>query len=113
MKYHHASEINSVAGDYLNVHIESNGLGRKDESRDAADASKLSSIEKAYATMLSELGEDVDREGLLRTPLRAAKAMQFLTNGYKETTQDILNDAIFDEPQRDSDCQGHRFVLSL
>lgn len=48
---------------------------------------KLSRIEDAYSTILTELGEDADREGLLRTPLRAAKAMQFLTKGYKETTQ--------------------------
>uniref|UniRef100_A0A4W6E312 GTP cyclohydrolase 1 n=1 Tax=Lates calcarifer TaxID=8187 RepID=A0A4W6E312_LATCA len=69
----------------------------KKHSEDAADSNNLCHIEKAYSTILSELGEDVDREGLLRTPLRAAKAMQFLTKGYKETTQDILNDAIFDE----------------
>lgn len=48
---------------------------------------KLSHIEDAYSTILRELGEDVGREGLLRTPLRAAKAMQFLTKGYKETPQ--------------------------
>lgn len=48
---------------------------------------KLSRIEDAYSTILRELGEDTSREGLLRTPLRAAKAMQFLTKGYKETTQ--------------------------
>lgn len=48
---------------------------------------KLSRIEDAYSTILRELGEDAGREGLLRTPLRAAKAMQFLTKGYKETTQ--------------------------
>ena len=51
------------------------------------NADKLSHIEKAYTTILSELGEDVKRESLLCTPLRAAKAMQFLTKGYKETTQ--------------------------
>ncbi|KAK7888678.1 hypothetical protein WMY93_024238 [Mugilogobius chulae] len=51
-------------------------------------------IEEAYSTILKELGEDVERDGLLKTPLRAAKAMQFLTKGYKENVQDILNDAI-------------------
>uniref|UniRef100_A0A4W6E3W4 GTP cyclohydrolase 1 n=1 Tax=Lates calcarifer TaxID=8187 RepID=A0A4W6E3W4_LATCA len=77
---------------------ERNGLCREEKhSEDAADSNNLCHIEKAYSTILSELGEDVAREGLLRTPLRAAKAMQFLTKGYKETTQDILNDAIFDE----------------
>lgn len=61
------------------------------------DKSRLPAIEAAYTCILRELGEDADREGLLRTPLRAAKAMQFLTKGYHETIDDILNDAIFDE----------------
>ncbi|CAL9699350.1 unnamed protein product [Knipowitschia caucasica] len=65
--------------------------------KDAEDKSRLPAIEAAYTCILRELGEDADREGLLRTPLRAAKAMQFLTKGYHETIYDILNDAIFDE----------------
>uniref|UniRef100_A0A8D3BHM3 GTP cyclohydrolase 1 n=1 Tax=Scophthalmus maximus TaxID=52904 RepID=A0A8D3BHM3_SCOMX len=99
MEYHHASEMNGVVSDYLNMCIESkhNDLCKAKDSKEAADSKKLSLIEKSYSTILSELGEDVDREGLRRTPLRAAKAMQFLTKGYKETTKDILNDAIFDE----------------
>ena len=44
-------------------------------------------MEASYSAILTGLGEDVDREGLLRTPMRAAKAMQFLTKGYKETYQ--------------------------
>uniref|UniRef100_A0A671VPY0 GTP cyclohydrolase 1 n=1 Tax=Sparus aurata TaxID=8175 RepID=A0A671VPY0_SPAAU len=59
-----------------------------------SNADKLSHFEKAYTTVPSELGVDVEEEGLLRTPLRAAKAMQFLTKGYEETIQDILNDDI-------------------
>ncbi|XP_019130120.2 GTP cyclohydrolase 1 [Larimichthys crocea] len=66
-------------------------------SKEAAESNKLVCIEKAYSTILRELGEITEREGLLRTPLRAAKAMQFFTKGYQETVQDILNDAIFDE----------------
>ncbi|XP_040896338.1 GTP cyclohydrolase 1-like [Toxotes jaculatrix] len=100
MEYHHASEMNGVVSAYLNMCIEAkqNGLRKEEQdSKDNADTNKLSRIQKAYSTILSELGEDVDREGLLSTPLRAAKAMQFLTKGYKEKTQDILNNAIFDE----------------
>uniref|UniRef100_A0A3B4AR86 GTP cyclohydrolase 1 n=1 Tax=Periophthalmus magnuspinnatus TaxID=409849 RepID=A0A3B4AR86_9GOBI len=53
--------------------------------KEAEDKSRLPAIEAAYTCILRELGEDVDRDGLLRTPLRAAKAMQFLTKGYHET----------------------------
>ncbi|XP_022599718.1 GTP cyclohydrolase 1-like [Seriola dumerili] len=66
-------------------------------SKEAEDLTELSCMAKAYSTVLSELSEDTEREGLLRTPLRAAKAMQFFTKGYQETTQAILSDAIFNE----------------
>uniref|UniRef100_A0A4W6EJX2 GTP cyclohydrolase 1 n=1 Tax=Lates calcarifer TaxID=8187 RepID=A0A4W6EJX2_LATCA len=65
--------------------------------KEAEDESRLPALEAAYTSILRELGEDTDRQGLLRTPLRAAKAMQFLTKGYHETIDDILNNAIFDE----------------
>lgn len=89
MEYHHAAEMNGVVA----VAIKHNGLGR--EEKDSADTDKLSYIENAYTTILSELGEDADREGLLRTPLRAAKAMKFLTKGYKETIQGEESGLIF------------------
>jgi GTP cyclohydrolase I len=46
---------------------------------------------------LALLGEDPDREGLLRTPERVAKAMQFLTAGYEMTVEDIVGSALFEE----------------
>jgi GTP cyclohydrolase I len=46
-------------------------------------------------TMLRELGEDVNREGLVRTPVRVEKAMRFLTSGYKMDLQKIVNGALF------------------
>ncbi|KAL3967902.1 IQ calmodulin-binding motif-containing protein 1 [Sarotherodon galilaeus] len=65
--------------------------------KESEDESRLPALEAAYTDILRHLGEDTDREGLLRTPLRAAKAIQFLTKGYHETIDDILNNAIFDE----------------
>src|SRR6516162_5560813 len=45
--------------------------------------------------LLVELGEDPDREGLLRTPLRVDKALRFLTSGYRANIDEVLNDAMF------------------
>uniref|UniRef100_A0A8C6VBB3 GTP cyclohydrolase 1 n=1 Tax=Naja naja TaxID=35670 RepID=A0A8C6VBB3_NAJNA len=62
--------------------------------REAEERERLPVLEAAYATILQGLGENPGRQGLLLTPRRAAKALQFLTKGYYET---ILNDAVFDE----------------
>jgi len=54
-------------------------------------------IKKQYHGIISDLGEDNSREGLLKTPERAAKAMQFLTQGYKQNAEEILQSAMFKE----------------
>jgi len=54
-------------------------------------------IAGAYRTMLGCIGEDPTRQGLLKTPERAAKAFKYFTKGYDVKISDILNDAIFDE----------------
>ncbi len=57
-------------------------------------------LKSHYRSVLSVLGEDVDREGLLKTPERVAKAMQFLTKEYREDPESILRAAIFEEDYR-------------
>ncbi len=53
------------------------------------------SLEKNYTEILAEIGEDVNREGLLDTPKRAAKAMQYLCRGYQQTLEEVTNGALF------------------
>ena len=50
-----------------------------------------------YKEVLRLLGEDTEREGLLKTPMRVAKAMQFLTQGYTQDAHEVLNQALFKE----------------
>ena len=52
-------------------------------------------MEQAFRTILEQVGEDPEREGLLDTPSRAAKAMEFLTKGYGETLESLVNEALF------------------
>lgn len=54
-------------------------------------------LEGLFTRILEHLGEDPGRQGLVNTPLRAAKAMQFLTSGYHQDIDKILNNAVFDE----------------
>jgi GTP cyclohydrolase I len=55
----------------------------------------MKALSDLYSQVITELGEDVNREGLLDTPKRAAKAMQFLTSGYEQSLEDIVNNAVF------------------
>ena len=53
-------------------------------------------VEKAYHTLLEAIGENTDRQGLAQTPIRAARALEFLTQGYRQNLDRIVNGAIFD-----------------
>ena len=52
-------------------------------------------VEELVRELLVEMGEDPDREGLLKTPLRVAKSLDFLTSGYRKELKTIINDAVF------------------
>ncbi|KAM7424616.1 hypothetical protein PAMA_000802 [Pampus argenteus] len=71
---------------------------REERTRSVEDNEmSLPSLAAAYTTILRGLGEDPQRQGLLKTPWRAATAMQFFTKGYQEKIIDVMNDAVFDE----------------
>ena len=52
-------------------------------------------IKKITKQLLKEIGENPDREGLIKTPSRVAKAWQFFSKGYKQNLDEIINNAIF------------------
>ncbi len=54
-------------------------------------------VKERYKNIIKDLGEDSERNGLLDTPERAAKAMQFLTQGYHQNPEEILKSAMFEE----------------
>ena len=64
------------------------------------DKERTEKLAYHYKEILSLLGEDSEREGLLKTPVRVAKAMQFLTQGYSQDPVEILKSALFKEDYR-------------
>lgn len=78
----------------------SNGITQDDDNNtirvDYSDES-IKKLEESVVSILTEIGEDPNREGLLRTPNRVAKAYKFLTKGYSEDIEKLLNNAVFNE----------------
>ena len=70
------------------------GLYKKEEEYDSKN---IESLKEQYSKVLELIGEDPSREGLIKTPERVAKAMQFLTQGYEMNATEILQSAIFSE----------------
>ncbi|KAK9853156.1 GTP cyclohydrolase I [Penicillium brevicompactum] len=99
------SEAESVSSD-------DNGNPRANEAQqkilclDSHPSEKTPEFQIAAATrnILTHLGEDTTREGLLKTPERYARAMLFFTKGYNESLNEVVNDAIFN-------VQSNEFVL--
>jgi len=70
-------------------------------------------LEENYLSIIKALGENPEREGLLKTPERVAKAMQFLTNGYDINPDDLINQAIFHEEYSEMVLVKHIEIYSL
>jgi GTP cyclohydrolase I len=60
------------------------------------DGARLDALANSFREILEAIGEDAERQGLLKTPGRAARAFEFLTQGYRQSVEEIVNNAIFD-----------------
>ena len=69
----------------------------KDKSNESATHQSVQAMQQMYKQLLEAIGEDGNRNGLIKTPERAAKALHYLTNGYKLDPTGILMSAMFDE----------------
>jgi GTP cyclohydrolase I len=82
--------------------IENNSNGRSGEvpAQVAAESANVplgdATMQQIYAEILSRIGEDPARDGLLRTPERMEKSMAFLTQGYQQSVENVLHEALFD-----------------
>jgi len=74
-----------------------NGAPEIDDDADGLDSVKTAEMEGLIRRMLELLGENPDREGLMKTPLRVAKALSELTSGYTTDIDAMINRAIFEE----------------
>ena len=66
-----------------------------------SDNKNIELLEASYKKIIESIGEDTNRDGLLKTPLRAAKAIDFLTSGYNQNLIDVVNDAIYESSNKD------------
>jgi GTP cyclohydrolase I len=78
-----------------NTHLKTSAMAYK--KIEQYDEQQTASLVKSYKEAIAQLGEDPEREGLIKTPERVAKAMQYMTQGYQLSAHDILNSAKFHE----------------
>jgi GTP cyclohydrolase I len=64
--------------------------------RNRLDNDRVHEMERVFGELLDAIGEDRQRQGLLKTPSRAARSFEFLTQGYRQCVEDVVNGAIFD-----------------
>lgn len=88
----------TISSDRLNLStgLPVNGNGIQSPSREMQEVT-YEEMMGAVETLLRGVGEDPEREGLLKTPKRVAEAMRFLTSGYQQSLEELVNEAIFDE----------------
>ncbi|CEF63336.1 GTP cyclohydrolase 1 [Strongyloides ratti] len=94
------SNISSNDSDQLVVNEVVKKLEMKKIKVDEEMVEKNTSIDdmsNCYRSIIQHIGEDLNRQGLIKTPARAAKAMLYFTKGYDENLDDIINEAVFDE----------------
>ena len=77
-----------------NSSLESNE--RLTRPADRPQENRLERLSESFLEILESIGEDPQRQGLLKTPARAARAFEFITQGYRQSVEEIVNDAIFD-----------------
>ncbi|UJR15431.1 hypothetical protein I4U23_002375 [Adineta vaga] len=80
----------------------------RENDTDFIHSERLTSLTSSYKDILVSIGEDPLREGLLKTPKRAAEAMLFFTKGYEQSISEVVNDAIFEE-----DCEDMVIVKDI
>jgi GTP cyclohydrolase I len=71
--------------------------GSSSRDRHYIEAQAQDAMTDAVQTLLLNVGEDLEREGLQKTPKRVSEALQFLTSGYTQSLDELLNGAVFDE----------------
>ncbi|CAF4352840.1 unnamed protein product, partial [Adineta steineri] len=80
---------------------------REDDTKLVRDQ-RVQTMSRSYEIILESIGEDPTRQGLLKTPKRAAEALVFFTKGYEQSIREIVSDAIFDE-----DCENMVVVKEI
>lgn len=66
------------------------------DSHNDPNENNVPKLAQHYSDIMTLIGEDVEREGIIKTPERAARAMQFLTKGYTQSLEEVVNNAVFE-----------------